>query len=342
MNPNSVTLGEWVARWLETLAVVVHPRTAMNYGRWIRMYALPLLGERELAAITRWDVREATLQMRKSGASKPTTHNVLAALSACFTAAAEQRLIPDNGLCRSSWKLVKIPKSDARSLALTREHLRRFLAVAARSAPQLVDLFTLLARTGLRFGEALALQRDDIDLGARRLWVRRTWSHGLLGPPKSRAARAVDLSRHVVAILAHRLMAAPHELWLFPSSRLRDGKTGPWDQTTVRDIMCTICEDAGLPKTTPKQLRHTFATYMIEDSGDLFWVQRQLGHADPALTANLYGFGAQPRRFAALDRADRRLHPRPASGPPVPTPRRRPPRRAGEPPGRRQRRTNEP
>lgn len=69
---------------------------------------------------------------------------------------------------------------------LTREQLRRVLAeISAEWSP----FFDLLASTGLRVSEAIALRWMDLDLGAPCLWVRRSIVRGVVGAPKSRFGR---------------------------------------------------------------------------------------------------------------------------------------------------------
>ena len=78
---------------------------------------------------------------------------------------------------------------------MTRVQLASFLAAAERVVPRLAPLLLLLARTGLRLGEALALQWHDIDYSDRAIHVSRAFSPGRLETPKSGAGRTVDLSQ---------------------------------------------------------------------------------------------------------------------------------------------------
>jgi integrase len=81
--------------------------------------------------------------------------------------------------------------------AMTRAQLASLLAAAERVVPRLAALLLLLARTGLRLGEALALQWRDIDYTDRVIHVARAFSGGRLETPKSGAGRTVDLSQQL-------------------------------------------------------------------------------------------------------------------------------------------------
>jgi integrase len=65
------------------------------------------------------------------------------------------------------------------------EQLAAFFEAARTTEPRHYPLFLMLARTGLRLGEAFALQWERVDLEARELRVAQTFSGGRLGTPKS-------------------------------------------------------------------------------------------------------------------------------------------------------------
>ncbi len=118
-------------------------------------------------------------------------------------------------------------------------------------------LFGLLASTGLRVSEALALRRDDVDLGAGLLSIRQT---------KFRKSRLVPL--HPSAVTAMRRFAARRDrdpparraAWFFVGKR-----GGPLAYTTVRCVFRRLCDSLGwrcngtLPRPRIHDLRHSFA-----------------------------------------------------------------------------------
>jgi integrase len=79
-----------------------------------------------------------------------------------------------------------MPDEEERARALTEDELRRLLDEVPERWRLLVEL---LAHTGLRIGEAVALQWGDIDLGQRRLRVRRRIYRGSMAAPKSAYGR---------------------------------------------------------------------------------------------------------------------------------------------------------
>lgn len=84
---------------------------------------------------------------------------------------------------------------------LTREEVSSFLCLAKTKVPRLYPLFLCAARTGLRQGELLALQWDDIHYIGRFIEVRRSITHGALTTPKSGESRRVDMSLELTQAL---------------------------------------------------------------------------------------------------------------------------------------------
>lgn len=85
--------------------------------------------------------------------------------------------------------------------AFTAEQLGTFLATAARTTPRASPLFFLLARTGMRLGEAVALQWDDLDFTAREIRVARAFSAGRVETPKPGHGRTLDMSQQLARVL---------------------------------------------------------------------------------------------------------------------------------------------
>jgi len=101
---------------------------------------------------------------------------------------------------------------------LTREQLRRVLAeIPAEWSP----FFELLASTGLRVSEVIALRWMDLDLDTPCLWVRRSIVGGVVGAPKSRfGRRCIPLDPGLVAgLTARRKPGTGEEDLVFPSRR---------------------------------------------------------------------------------------------------------------------------
>ena len=133
-------------------------------------------------------------------------------------------------------------------------------------------MLELFYSSGLRLSELVGLHWVDLDLDGGEVRV--------LG--KGSKTRIVPVGRHAVAAL--RALGA--EQGMPADSAVFRGRGGaPINPRTVQLRMKTLALQQGIPKHIhPHLLRHTFASHMLESSGDLRAVQELLGHADIATT----------------------------------------------------------
>jgi integrase len=171
----------------------------------------------------------------------------------------------------------------------------------AAKGDRLEALYVLAITTGMRQGELLGLRWQDVDLESGSLQVRRTLSQikggvALYKEPKSGKGRSIRLSGMALEALRRHRVSQNEEhlklgsLWedhglVFP------GPVGePMRRWTLdRRSFAPLLERAGLSGTvTFHGLRHTCATLMLKGGIHAKVVQEVLGHADIALTLNVY------------------------------------------------------
>jgi integrase len=211
--------------------------------------------------------------------------------------------------------------------AWTAPELSRILRWAEDRDPDLAMGWRLLAATGMRRGEALALRWRDVDLDAGRLQVRR--SLGTVktkgageqlteGPTKTGQARVVDIDADTIACL--RTYRATRGSLSLSLELVRDAALvlGNLDGTPrhperysrrfveqVQQARKALGEDQ-LPRIRLHDLRHTHATLLLAAGEPVKVVSERLGHANAMITLTVYqhvhpGMGRQAAdRFAAL------------------------------------------
>ena len=168
---------------------------------------------------------------------------------------------------------------------LTPDERARFIAVASRQPPEILTLCLVLAWTGCRVSEALALTHADLDraggiVSLHSLKKRRT---GIV--------RDVPVPDGVMAIidLVHDLELPDRRLWPIVRSTA-------WQQ--VKAVMREA--GVGASAASPKGLRHGFGVHALRSGVPLTLLQRWLGHASLSTTA-IYAdvLGAEEREIAA-------------------------------------------
>lgn len=152
------------------------------------------------------------------------------------------------------------------------------------------DVVSILAYTGLRFGELTGLNVEDVDLNARRIRVRRSITQvgGRLveGNPKSDAGRrSVPIPERLVPPLKARLDGRPPGAPAIASPKgarlgLENWKRSVCWKTAIAAI--------GRDKLRVHDLRHTYASLSRRAGADLRLLQKAMGHASITVTAHTY------------------------------------------------------
>lgn len=186
------------------------------------MHWFPELGSVRVANITRAQVK-AVLNEKSKTYARATVTLMSDVLRACLNAALEDRLITVNPVARLGKGAPKGRKAEPVEV-FSAGVLAFILDTAKRTDPTLYPIVLLLARTGMRIGEALTLQAGNIDLGSRSIHVKRTWGsrrkadqEGRINTPKGGRYRLVDMSNQLTDVM--KLHLAPYtdsRAWIFP------------------------------------------------------------------------------------------------------------------------------
>ena len=315
--PAKSTLAEYAAHWLSLVKPTLKPRTHARYADILRLHILPNFEKVRVRDLEgdRDRIKLFLTTKLEEGLDKNTVRNIHGVLRALLYAAIESQLIDTNPAAKlgKSMKLVESPRDRQEDIkAMTKTQRQHFLATALRETPRYYPLFFVLAGCGMRLGECLGLQDQDLDENAQTIRIARAFSEdGTLGLPKTkRSSRTVDMSHTLTAVLTRHLMAQKQERlkygWTDQTPWLFTTKAGtPLDPANIRKAMQSILKKAKLPlHFTPHCLRHTYASILLSEGVPAPYVQEQLGHATIELTVSTYGKWLKKRAPGALDQLD--------------------------------------
>ena len=309
---------EYQEHWLGSLRARLKSRTIESYKAALRLHLLPAIGSLKVRLIHKGQVKALLTQKLATGLSRGTVRIIHATLRAMLNAAVDDGVISANPSDRLGRYLRLSPSAAARQeeiKAITREQVIALLGAASRPQASAHDrrhyaLFLLLARTGMRIGEAFGLQWQDIDFQTRQIRVQRAIANGRIDTPKSGHGRTVDMSEQLADALRHLQLERKVETlrrgwpevpaWVFCSTA-----GTPLQKNNVRRIFVRLLKSARLPLHFSLHcLRHTYASLLIQQGESPAYVQRQLGHASIKLTVDTYGKWLPMGNKAAVDRLD--------------------------------------
>lgn len=269
-----VTLENWRARMSEDMRLHDHrPRTQEAYLLATRQF-IDHVG-REPETFKDEDVRGYFLHLREGKKLSPSSINIAVHALRFFFTRTMQR----------DWQvfdLLRVNKPRVLPVVLSRSEVRAVLGVV-RQPVRRMALATIYA-LGLRIGEGLALETDDIDSERLMVWVR---------DGKGAKDRAAPLPRPLLGRLRRYWKTerpASSTRTLFVPSHGQ----GPMHETTLQKTFTAACKDARLQKhATIHTLRHSFATHLLEAGVSLRTIQQVLGHKS-LRTTEIYMHVTQP------------------------------------------------
>ena len=302
--------GEWLDYWYETYCKPnARPATQRTYEGYIRLYLHPRLGSIPLNKVTTSDIQQMCTWMmtkarvdQKNGDSGLSDSQVINCYSLCDRvlekAMAEKLIVrnPANGC--------KLPPNRPNEMkVLSREDMQKVLIQAKEE--NYYELFLLEFATGLRLGELMALQWDDVNLVTGELRINKqvnlVGSKLVISEPKTKAAvRTLILPPSVRKVLAE-YKTRVNSRWLFPSPKKDDLPIIP---SAVSRRLHTLLEHAGCEQVRFHDLRHTFATNALAHGMDIKTLSTILGHVSSATTLNTYSHVTDEMRQRAAVKID--------------------------------------
>lgn len=309
-----VTVGELWPTWLAAKAL--KPRTRLDYESLWLTCIKPTWGSTPLERITPSGVAGWVTNMtstRQTPQKRPQAplgsarkRKAYAVFVQVLDMAVADDRIPRNparastGPGRRSGFLPPLTSGKAHRY-LTHAEVKKFADEMGEYGPFVL----LLAYTGLRWGEAIALRVQDVDPMRGRVRVERAYSDvkGLLvvETPKSHQAREVSVPSFLRDPLSQLMAGKTRPDLLFTAA-----EGGPLRYSNFRRrVFDPAVKASGLIGLTPHGLRHTAASLAVASGASVKGVQRMLGHADAAMTLNVYADLFDGELDAVAERLDR-------------------------------------
>jgi len=319
--PPVLTFGRYADNYLANARQTLKRSTWIDYDGNVRLYLKPAFEDYALEKITRAEIKRLAMEIRGKGKKAKTAKKVIGTLSAILSEALDDNLITSNPALGLR-KLYRSPDFSAGGLSkdvnpLTRDELTHLLTTAQNHSVRrgaeieypfrrAYPFLLLLARTGLRLGEALALKWGDIDWRGSFIEVQRAFVRSRLTTPKNGKSRRVDMSAQLLETLraiyderfekvvgitpgTHATLASQRAAglgeWVFPNDCGNIMDPDKFRRTTFADLLTA----AKMRHIRIHDLRHTYASLLIQACKELHYIQQQLGHHSPAFTLAVYG-----------------------------------------------------
>jgi integrase len=314
VNPDRMTLGAWINRWLAAGAPgrkqrQVGRRTLERYAEMLR-HVSTALGSRPLQQVQSDEIDRLYISLKGKLAER-SIFFVHVVLAACLNAAVRKKVLATSPMTY----VEKVPSPAEADHGIALDAVQLGTVVAAFRGHPLYELIVTAVRTGARRNEILALQWVDLDVANKKLRIARalelTRQGYALKPPKTaRGSRTIDLDDALLALLLslrdkHLRIAAgvpdgvqvdlslvklPQGALMFPAPpqwQAGFSFTAFRHPSSVTKQFVNRARQLGFPKLRFHDLRGSIATLLLDAGEPVHKVASRLGH-DPATLLRSY------------------------------------------------------
>jgi integrase len=299
-----LTIVEGAKRYVEHVERVFDrkPSTVQDYHSILRRHFEPFFSDRALEAIDVQMICDYAGTKSAEGLSPKTVANHLRLLHAVFSHAAKRGWTHTNPV--AAIDRPRAPGADPDIRYLTHNDIEALVAAVPNDALGPIDraLYLTAACSGLRQGELIALRWRDIDWSAGLIRVRRSYTRGHFGTPKSRRSnRAVPMADPIAQPLARLLHASEYRgdddlVFGHPATG------APYDPSRMRKRFYDALAGAGVRRVRFHDLRHTFGTRMAAAGAPLRAIQEWMGHSSLQTTLVYAHYAPDPSQGTAWAR----------------------------------------
>jgi len=297
------TFAEVAKDWLEYKRPNVRQSTWDSYKAHVK-YHFGELNPLKITRISTPRVEKFITDRQNEGMNLTTLRRVLVTFGQTMSYAVRHKYIDHNPV-----RDAERPKGQG---GVEKDKIRVFSPLEAISLVEAEEdvkcrtLFRLAIFSGARQGELFGLKWTDIDWFNSQIHIQRTFNKGRWYKPKSKASnRKIDLGPVMMAELRKwKLACPPSELDLvFPNDA---GKPMDHGNMLNRHFYPAL-KAASLPRIRFHDLRHTYASLLIEQGENVKYIQSQLGHSSPMVTMSVYAHLMSPVNQEAACRLEKTL-----------------------------------
>ncbi len=299
---SSVTFGTFVnEQWKVLVLPTFKASTQHGYKTVLNAHVLPAWRNWRLRDIERLTIQQWVAGKFRAHTGWQTVRNAWVLLSSILETAVEYGYLPVNPA-----RGVKFPQKGLKDkpVLLAGESLARLLAELREPHRTMVEL---IAATGLRIGELLALRWAAVDLEGGSLSVVESVFEGMFQAPKTtRAVRTIPLGPHTVAALeTHREAVTGRDTRDLVFGNRQGGPLR--ESKLLVKVLQPAAQRAGLGRVTWHQFRHIHSSLLNDLRVPVKIAQEQLGHASVATTLGIYTHVVDTSHRKAVEEVEERL-----------------------------------
>ncbi|MBQ4129230.1 MAG: site-specific integrase [Ruminococcus sp.] len=303
--------GEWLDFWYRHYCqMTIRLSTQASYENRIYKHIIPQIGSIKLNKLTQNDMQQFYARCKNGGRLQYTeqfgkgisdrmVRSIHAVCRQALEKAVSENLIRENPATGCNLP----PKKSREMQVLSREEMQRFMIQAKYEG--FFEMLLLELTTGMRRGELLALQWDDLNHDTGELRICRQVYHvkgslQITEPKTKSSIRTIILSNVMLGVLA-AYKKTVNSRWMFPSPVIEDMPRNPQSvyKTVKKILKRSECKNIRF-----HDLRHTFSTTSLANGMDVKTLSAMIGHVSSQTTLDIYLHSTEEMQRQAAKKID--------------------------------------
>ena len=305
-----MTIKELLFMWLDNYEKErVKPRTYSRYQSIIELHLIPEFGDISIENLKRRAIQEFLTKKKKEGnllsgkeLSSASTNLMLTVLSMAFEYAIDMEICEDNPCIR----LKRIPEDSKKVEAFTRDEQKKIEAYIKSSNDRRLFGILLDFYSGIRIGELIALEWQDVDFDKGIIHINKTayrdksktgeWEVCIDKPKTKSSERVIPLPTCIIELMKEYSITSKSDYVI------ENKKSERMSIRSYQYIFEKITEKVGVRKLNFHAIRHTFATRAIECGMDIKTLSEIMGHKNASITLNRYAHSMLDTKIAMMNK----------------------------------------
>ena len=305
-----MTIKELLFMWLDNYEKErVKPSTYSRYQNIIELHLVPEFGDISIENLKRRAIQEFLTKKKKEGnllsgkeLSSASTNLMLTVLSMAFEYAIDMEICEDNPCVR----LKRIPDDSKKIEAFTRDEQKKIEAYIKSSDDRRLFGILLDFYSGMRIGELIALEWQDVDFDKGLIYINKTayrdksktgeWKVCIDKPKTKSSERVIPLPTCIIDLMKEYSITSKSNYVI------ENKKSERMSIRSYQFIFEKITEKVGVRKLNFHAIRHTFATRAIECGMDIKTLSEIMGHKNASITLNRYAHSMLDTKIAMMNK----------------------------------------
>lgn len=279
---------DYYEEWIETYKVGAIADVTLNKYYMAAKHLRDICPKLLLSEFDRRDYQKIINEYAKTHEKQTTVdfhHHVKSAIQDAF----HDRLIDRDPTYKTVLKGKEPTKKKIKFLQ--KDELQKLLQSLDLSGGLGQDWFILLvAKTGIRYAEALALTPSDFNWANTTITIDKTWDYktnkGFKKTKTESSVRTIAIDWQIVGQLKPLIEDLPKDEPIFIEKI--DGHYKRQHNSVINNYMATKCKTLGIPLISLHALRHTHASVLLAEGVSIHTISARLGHADVGVTQETY------------------------------------------------------